>query len=178
MRGSEALKEKLTSISKQAGASLVPVPRPVRPKKEPEEIQDIRSIDMAKADRDKLARLLADRQSCSLQAKEATQKLDGIKAKKDGSGGKQGINEMIKELLAAWEVPSKFICGDLRVSRSEVPRMSTDRDKLIQEMTSAGLQPKVVNRIMEACTNITKSFQLRVSEVGKEQDDEDNALSR
>lgn len=171
MPASLSLKSKLASISAEAGASLIPAPREGRPKKAPEVIPDLREMEMASSDRSKLASLLLKRQEWALRAKEAAENLEGIKPKKDGTGGKKGINDLIKDIIRAWSIPDKFVCGSLRISMSEVPRISTDRDKLIQEMTSAGLQPKVVNRILVACTSTTVSYQMRVSDVKESGED-------
>jgi len=143
------------------------MPREEKPQRESEPLPDVRDLEMASSDRGKLARLLEERMAWSIQEKEAKEKLEGIKAtKKDPGRAVPGLNDKIKELLGAWGV-DKCMVGTLRVGVSEIPRLNTDRDKLIQEMTSAGLQPKVVNKIMAACTTTTKSVQLRVTDISK-----------
>ncbi len=147
----ESLQDRLNKSVSSAAPSLTPKGREEKPKYEAEVLPDMQEVITNPATRLKLLRLVEESASYAAEQRK-------INAKR------KPIQEAIK--LELGSTPVKFMCDENRVVYYKIPRKKLSAQKL---MTLCGVTPAQIMM----CTEISDSWNLKITPPGESNDEED-----
>lgn len=152
----KTLRERITEATSQVAPNMNPQPYEAPPKVE-EEIPDISDAIGDLSARRKVKQLVIQHAEIGVQEKELRK-------------AKLPITNAIKGYLTDWQV-GKMQCEQFRVNFYSVPRSTIKKDKLVVALTSIGLLPAEINRIITTCTDVSNVATLRIGLPGDREED-------
>jgi hypothetical protein len=152
----KTINERIKEATRQAAPSMVPADFEAPPKVE-EVVPDITEVISDRTVRLKVKQLVIQSAEIGLQEKELRK-------------ARTPITNSIKKYLSDWQV-GKMNVDQFRVNFYSVPRESIKKDKLVVALSSLGMLPADINRVLVAATTFTNVPTLRIGLQGDDDDE-------